>query len=88
MKISMKPHIEIARISKEGFWLTAILVALLWSLVVTNRVIVHQAEAESSRALRELRYLRPQNGAQHGEPPDKPPSGAVASSPRTLSIPI
>jgi hypothetical protein len=85
MKISVEPHIEIARISKNGLWLTAILVAVLWCLVVTNGVIVHRADAESSRALRALRYLQLQNGARHGEPPDKPPSGAVASSPRTLS---
>jgi hypothetical protein len=84
MKISVKPHIEIARISKEGFWLTAILVAVLWCLVVTNRLIVHRAEAESSRALRELRYLRLQNGARQGESPDRPPSAPT----RALSIPI
>jgi hypothetical protein len=79
---------EIATISKERFWLTAILVALLWCLVVTNRLIVHRAEAETSRALRELRYLRLQNDARHRESPDKPPPGAAASSSRALSIPI
>jgi len=88
MKISMKPHIEIAKISKEGFWLTAILVALLWCLVVMNHLIVHRAEAESSRALRELRHLRLQNGGWHGESPDRPPDGAAAFSSRALTIPI
>ena len=81
MKISVKPHIEIARISKEGFWLTAILVAMLWCLVVTNRLIVYRAEAETSRALRELRYLRLQKGARHVGSPDKrrmPPPGRRA----------
>ena len=89
MKLFVKPHIEIARISKEGFCLTAILVAVLWSLVVANHLIVHRAEAESSRALRKLKYLRLENGVRHGESPEKPPSGVGRSSAlRPLSIPI
>jgi hypothetical protein len=79
---------EIAGISKEGFWLTAILVAVLWCLVVTNHVIVHRAEAESSRALRELKHLGLQNGAQQGRSPENPPSGVAASASRAISIPI
>ena len=79
---------EKAKISKEGFWSTAILVVVLWCLVGANRLIVHRAEAESSKALRELKYLRFQKGGRRGESPEKQVDGAHTSTPRAQSISI
>jgi len=79
---------EIAKISKQGFWSTAILVVVLWSLVGANLLIVHRAETESSQALRKLRYLRFQKGSGRGESPEKQVDGAHTSTPRAQSISI
>jgi hypothetical protein len=68
--------VRIAGISRAGFCLTAILVVMLWCLVVTNRLIIHRANVESSRALRGLKYLRLQNSAQPGKSYENPPDDA------------
>jgi hypothetical protein len=59
--------VEIAKISKQGFWLTAILVAILWCLLIANRLILHRAEVDAGIALRERKYLqlRKDSGKAH-----------------------
>jgi hypothetical protein len=88
VKIFAKTHIEIARISNEGLLLIAILVAVLWSLIAANRLIVQRAEIVSSQTLRELRYLRLQNGARPGVSPGRRRMAQPATSSHALSSQI
>jgi hypothetical protein len=48
----------IARITGQGLSSIAVLVILLWSCVIGNRVIMQRAQAEGTETLRAMRELQ------------------------------
>ena len=57
----------VATISKPGLSLIAILVAVLWAFVVTNRLIVRRAQLEASHTIEDTK-------SRHGVRRSKKPS--------------
>src|SRR5690349_13186317 len=57
----------VATISKPGLCLIAILVAVLWAFVVTNRLIVRRAQLEASHTIEDTK-------SRHGVRRSKKPS--------------
>jgi hypothetical protein len=49
---------QLLNISNRGLCILAILVGALWGFILTNRFIVHRAEAESFGVPRKLKHLK------------------------------
>jgi hypothetical protein len=47
-----------AQITRQGLTAIAILVALLWSCLITERYLTRHSTIETYRALRQMRYLK------------------------------
>lgn len=48
----------IARITRQGLIVISILVAILWGCIFVERHITRNAQIETYRALRQMRYLK------------------------------
>ena len=68
----------LAQITRNGMLTIAVLVAMLWGCVLTERHLSRNSKVETYRALRDLRYLR---FKRHVEPASRPlpPSPGPAS---------
>lgn len=62
----------LAKITGEGLTAIAILVVLLWSCAVGERVIVNRANAETTEALRAMRSLQLKNRRLPAATPARP----------------
>ena len=67
----------LARITRSGLTAIAILVAILWSCVLTERRITRNSRIETYRALRDIRYLK---FKQHIEPTSQPQKPSAPST--------
>jgi len=70
----------LARITRPGLVSIAVLVAILWGCIVTERYILRHNKMETYRALRDIRYLK---FKRHAEPASQP-SGRPTSSGRPV----
>lgn len=68
----------LAQITRQGLTAIAIMVALLWSCLITERYLTRHSTIETYRALRQMRYLK---FKRHLEP-----AGAPKSAPATPSL--
>ncbi len=66
----------IAKITRPGLIVIAILVAILWTCILAERTITHKARVETYRALRDIRYLK---FKRHVEPTSRPQPPAAPS---------
>ena len=66
------PTMSIAKITGPGLTAIALSVAALWGCLISERLIVHQANLEAARALREVRMMR---ARKHTEPVSSPLPG-------------
>lgn len=69
----------LAAITRQGLVSIAILVAILWGCVLTERRLSRKAKVETYRALRDMRYLK---FKRHVQPAARPmpasnPKGSV-----------
>ena len=76
--------ISMAAISKEGFCITAILVAILWCILGINRIILHGAQADLASAHYTIEYLRIRNRVRAIESPLRP--AAPESAPKSVPL--
>jgi hypothetical protein len=67
----------LAQITRHGLVSIAILVAILWGCILTERRILRHAKMDTYRALRDLRYLR---FKRHVEPVVQPSTMPAAPS--------
>jgi len=67
----------IAKITRSGLIVIAILVTILWTCVLTEKNISRNAKIETYRALRDMRYLK---FKRHVEPTSRPVSPTAPSS--------
>ena len=65
----------LAKITRQGLISIAILVAILWGCVLTERRISRNAKMETYRALRDMRYLK---FKRRVEPAAQPPATTPA----------
>jgi hypothetical protein len=59
----------VAKITREGLVTIAILVAILWGCILTERVLSRNTSIETYRVLRQIRYLK---FKLHAEPASHP----------------
>jgi hypothetical protein len=67
----------LAKITRPGLLSIAILVAILWGCLVSERYLLRNSKMETYRALRDMRYLK---FKRHVEPASRP------SGPSSLSL--
>ena len=69
----------LAKITRPGLVSIALLVAILWGCIVTERYLLRHSKMETYRALRDMRYLK---FKRHVEPASQPsrPSGPASFS--------
>ena len=48
----------VAKITREGLVTIAVLVAILWGCILTERVLSRNTSIETYRVLRQIRYLK------------------------------
>jgi len=63
----------VAKITGQGLTSIAILVALLWTCVISQRVILGRATGGAAQVVRAMRELRLQNRRQPAATPAPPP---------------
>ena len=63
----------IARITRQGLTSIAVLVVLLWTCALGERLIVRRANFETAQTLRDMRSLRMKNRQQPASVPTRPP---------------
>lgn len=59
----------LAKITREGLVTIAVLVAILWGCILTERVLSRNTSIETYRVLRQIRYLK---FKLHAEPASHP----------------
>jgi hypothetical protein len=59
----------LAKITREGLVTIAVLVAILWGCILTERVLSRNTSLETYRVLRQIRYLK---FKLHVEPASRP----------------
>jgi hypothetical protein len=67
----------IAKITRSGLIVIAILVAILWTCVLTEKRISRNSRIETYRALRDMRYLK---FKRRVEPTSRPETPAAPSA--------
>ena len=67
------PRVSVARITGQGLTSIAILVALLWTCLICQRVILGRANAGAAQVMRAMRELRLKNRRQPAAAPARPP---------------
>jgi hypothetical protein len=73
----------LARITRPGLILIAILVAILWGCILGERVISRNSRMETYRALRDIRYMK---FKRRVEPATQPLRPAVLPVPSTRPV--
>jgi hypothetical protein len=68
----------LAKITREGLVTIAVLVAILWGCILTERALTRNTAMETYRVMRQIRYLK---FKRHIEPASRP-----APSPSTPSL--
>ena len=72
----------LAKITRQGLLSIAILVAILWACILTERRITATSRIETYRALRDMRYLRFKRRVEPtSEPLPAPPASAPSIRP-------
>ena len=69
----------IAKITRQGLISIAILVAILWGCLVTERVWTRNAKLDTYRALRQIRYLKLQRRVEPASAPIPSPASRPGS---------
>jgi hypothetical protein len=69
----------LAKITRTGLVSIAILVAILWGCIVSERYLLRNNKMETYRALRDMRYLKFKRRAEPASRPSRP-SGSPALS--------
>ena len=64
----------LAKITRPGLVSIALLVAILWGCIVTERYVLRHNKMETYRALRDMRYLKFKRHAEPASRPSTPPS--------------
>ena len=59
----------IAKITREGLVSIAVLVAILWSCILAERILTRNTTLETYRVMRQIRYLK---FKRHVEPASRP----------------
>ena len=68
----------LAQITRQGLVAIAVLVAILWGCLLSERRISRNSRIETYRALRDIRYLKFKQHIQPaGQPKTAPSSGPV-----------
>ena len=62
----------IAKITRSGLIVIAILVAILWTCVLTEKSISRNSRIETYRALRDMRYLKFKRRVEPTSRPEAP----------------
>ena len=70
----------LAKITRSGLVSIAILVAILWGCIVSERYLLRNSRMETYRALRDMRYLKFKRRVEPASQPSKP------SGPSSLSL--
>ena len=70
----------LAQITRNGLLTIAVLVAMLWGCVLTERRLSRNSKVETYRALRDLRYLRFKHHVEPASRPLPPSSGPPSVS--------
>ena len=70
----------LAKITREGLVSIAILVAILWTCLLSERHLVRNSRVETYRALRDMRYLKFKRRVEPTSRPSRP------SGPSSLSL--
>ena len=70
----------LAKITRQGLVSIAVLVALLWGCLLTERRLSRYARIETYRALRDMRYLKFKRRVEPASRPSRP------SGPSSLSL--
>lgn len=68
----------LAKITREGLVTIAVLVAILWGCILSERVLTRHTTLETYRALRQIRYLK---FRRHIEPAAQPGPGSPSLRP-------
>jgi hypothetical protein len=76
-------EMALAKITWQGLVSIAILVAILWSCILTERHISHNARIETYRALRDMRYLK---FKRRVEPVSRPLPGTQPAAPSARPV--
>ena len=66
-------RVSVARITGQGLTSIAILVALLWTCVISQRVILGRANDGAVQVMRAIRELRLKNRRRPATAPARPP---------------
>ena len=64
----------LAKITRQGLFSIAILVAILWGCVLSERYISRNSRMETYRALRDIRYLKFKRRIEPASRPVAPPT--------------
>jgi len=72
-------EMALAQITREGLIAIAVLVAILWSCVLTERRITRNSRIETYRALRDIRYLKFKQHIEPAAQPKKPSAPSTGS---------
>jgi hypothetical protein len=67
------PRVSVAKITGQGLTSIAILVALLWTCAIGERVILGRANAGAAQVIRAMRELRLRNRRAPAATPQRPP---------------
>ncbi len=70
----------LAKITRPGLVSIAILVAILWGCLVSERYLLRNSKMETYRALRDMRYLKFKRRVEPASRPSRP------SGPSSLSL--
>lgn len=66
-------RVPVAKITGQGLAYIAVLVTLLWTCLIGQRVILGRANADCAQAIRAMRELRLKNRRQPAASPARPP---------------
>jgi len=69
-----------AKITRQGLVSIAILVALLWGCILTERALTRNSKIETYRALRQIRYLKFRRQVEPASQPEPSPLPGKTSS--------